>query len=302
MSGARQLLAGALGGAILIGLLAGSLLLSAGDARIAFQPSPTLPPATPSAPASPSLDTPVAATPTSGLAATSAPTLAPGGACPRPAGWLDYVVGPAEDLIGIATRFGIDPILLQVYNCLIDPIVTPGQIIFVPAAATATVTSSGVTPVPTVCGPPLYWTIYIVQRGDTLSSIARATGTTPQQLMLANCLDTSRIYPGQRLFVPRLPSPPPTRFAPPTWTPTRSPTPIDTFTPSPTVTLGFPTDSPTATSTPTWTWTPTPFPPTDTPTPSVSPSPIASPTFTPTVDVPPPTSTPMPTDTPSSTP
>jgi LysM repeat protein len=296
MSGARQLLAGVLGGAILIGLLAGGLLLSAGDARIAFQPSPTAPPATPSAP-TPPFDTPVvAATPTDSLAATSTPTLAPAGACPRPAGWLDYVVGPADNLAGIAAQLGVDPILLQVYNCLIDPIVAPGQIIFVPAPATATATLPGVTPIPTVCGPPLGWRIYIVQRGDTLSSIARATGTTPEQLMLANCLDTSRIYPGQRLFVPRLPFATPTRFAPPTWTstPTPSPTPIDTFTPSPTATFGFPTDTPT--------WTPTPFPPTDTPTPSESPTPIASPTFTPTVDVPPPTSTPMPTDTPSATP
>jgi LysM repeat protein len=68
------------------------------------------------------------------------------------------------------------------------------------------------TPTPTPCGPPAGWVIYIVQPGDTLFSLARNTGTTPDQLLLANCLTGSTIIAGQGIFVPRLP---PTRTSTP---------------------------------------------------------------------------------------
>ncbi|HLF25678.1 MAG TPA: LysM peptidoglycan-binding domain-containing protein [Anaerolineae bacterium] len=274
MSAFRQFLLGVLAGAIVIALIVGSVLLSAGDLSIAFRPSPTAPEATE--------PNPTPATPLDTLTPTVTPTLVPAGACPRPAGWIDHVVSAGEDLAAIAAQYQIDAALLQAYNCLIEPVIEPGQVIFVPPPPTATPTIQPVfTPIPTVCGPRLGWTIYIVQRGDTLASIARATGATVFELMLANCLDTDRIYAGQRLFVPRLPFPTPTR------TPFPSPTPLPSLTPSPTDTAIAPTPTPTPslppplpTDTPTVTPTGTP---TDTPTPIV----IASPTPTPTVDQPP---------------
>ncbi len=113
------------------------------------------------------------------------------------------------------------------------------------------------TATPTPCGPPFNWPVYVVQPGDTLFSIARASGTSLQQLMLANCLASDRIHVGQPLYVPRLPPAP-------TFTLTSTPTPSPTSTPTPSLT---PTRTPSATSTSTSTGTPTNTP-TTTPTPT----------------------------------
>ena len=44
--------------------------------------------------------------------------------------------------------------------------------------------------------------VYIVQRGDTLSGIARRFGTTVKAIMSTNMLTSTRIYVGQRLVIP----------------------------------------------------------------------------------------------------
>jgi LysM repeat protein len=52
---------------------------------------------------------------------------------------------------------------------------------------------------------------YVVQRGDTLGSIARRTDSTLEALIRANCLRNPRlIVAGETLFVPRTPDPRPT--------------------------------------------------------------------------------------------
>lgn len=88
------------------------------------------------------------------------------------------------------------------------------------ATNTATLTPT-LTHVP--CIPVTGWPVYTIQRGDTLYSIARRTGTLYKPLMKANCLTDTLIYPGQRLYVPRLPRP--TKTITPTNTPTSTPTP-----------------------------------------------------------------------------
>jgi hypothetical protein len=51
------------------------------------------------------------------------------------------------------------------------------------------------------------WPIYTVQSGDSLLTIAIATGSTTTELTIANCLpNPSLIFSGQQLRVPRLPS------------------------------------------------------------------------------------------------
>jgi LysM repeat protein len=70
------------------------------------------------------------------------------------------------------------------------------------ATATATMPES---PTPTPCTLRTYWPFLYVQRGDTLYSLARATGSTVDELMQANCLPDTRIVTGQLLYVPRLP-------------------------------------------------------------------------------------------------
>jgi len=86
----------------------------------------------------------------------------------------------------------------------------------VPAATAPFPTSLPATATATPCSQPAGWVIYVVQRGDTLSSLARKTGTTTAALMQANCLSTSAIYAGQRLYLPSHPSPTlPYRCGPP---------------------------------------------------------------------------------------
>ncbi len=292
-SPARQFLGGIAAGVLVIVLIVGGVLLSAGDAAIALLPTSTLPPDTPRPSPTP---TPRRETPTVRATPTDTPTLVPTGTCPRPAGWIDAVVGPGDDLAAIAARFNIDVVLLQVNNCLNAPTVSPGQILFVPPPPTATFAP---TLAPTLCGPPLGWQLYTVRPGDTLSSIARATGTTVPQLMLANCLDTDQIKIGQRLFVPRQPFPTATR--PPFFTPTPSPTPtviVSTLTPTPPA-IDTPTHTPTQTdtSTPVIVQTPT-LSPTVEVTPTDTPSPTPTETILPTPTLPPPTDTATPATTP----
>lgn len=53
------------------------------------------------------------------------------------------------------------------------------------------------------------WPVYVVQPGDTLGTIAQATGSTVNSLTSANCLSNPDLLSvGQRLRVPRLPLPP----------------------------------------------------------------------------------------------
>ncbi|HEU0293446.1 MAG TPA: LysM peptidoglycan-binding domain-containing protein [Anaerolineales bacterium] len=75
------------------------------------------------------------------------------------------------------------------------------------------------SPTPTTCALKTYWSFLFVQSGDTLSKLARATGSTVDELMQANCLPDTRIVAGQLLYVPRPP------FSPATLTATFSPVP-----------------------------------------------------------------------------
>jgi len=70
--------------------------------------------------------------------------------------------------------------------------------------ATPTITPTS-SPIPTVCVLKSYWYVYFVQGGDTLYGLARLTGSSVDELMLANCLPDTRIYKGQLLYLPRLP-------------------------------------------------------------------------------------------------
>lgn len=96
---------------------------------------------------------------------------------------------------------------------------TPTYTFTATAADTSTPTNTPL-PTPTACTPMYWWPVYLVQRGDTLFSIAGLTGSTVNELMLANCLLDSRIVAGGKLYVPRLPILTPTPTDTPTITPT----------------------------------------------------------------------------------
>ncbi len=133
------------------------------------------------------------------------------------------------------------------------PSPTPTQTPTPTHTATATPTASN-TPDMTAtrlasCIPPEDWEEYTIKRGDALFEIALATGSTVEELMLINCLETTVLSIGHRLWVPRLPA-----------TATVTPTPVSTET----ATLQPPAPKPSNTPvpiTPSRTPPPTPSPP-----------------------------------------
>jgi LysM repeat protein len=56
------------------------------------------------------------------------------------------------------------------------------------------------------CGLPLGWTLYTVQPGDTLESLAQSYNATIEVLIHANCLATQELIPGTRFYVPGPPA------------------------------------------------------------------------------------------------
>jgi len=112
-------------------------------------------------------------------------------------------------------------------------------------------------PPPTKCAPPPGWLPYIVLQGDTLYHLGQVYGIPFTDIQRANCLTSSNIHIGQRLYVPpwatRTPSP--TSILP-------SDTPSVPWYDTPTETIITETSTPTDTETASA--TPTPIPPTDT--------------------------------------
>lgn len=132
------------------------------------------------------------------------------------------------------------------------------------------------TPTDTPLDPPrwipcikrFYWSNYLVQPGDTLSTLAVATRSTAEELKQANCLADDRINYGQILYVPRLPSKTSTPSSTLTDTPSNTPTDTASATPM-TIT---PSVTPTYTPTPTATYSVTPITVTPSPTPTNPPT------------------------------
>jgi len=107
-------------------------------------------------------------------------------------------------------------------------------------STTTPIDTAMTVPATRTCIKRSYWSIYQVQAGDILIAISQATGTTVPELMLANCLPDTRIYAGQLLYVPRLPTYTLTLTS--SATPSVTQTATSTHTPTATV-----TDTPTAT-------------------------------------------------------
>ncbi len=131
---------------------------------------------------------------------TPTPTHTPGPqptGTPSPGGFY-YTVLSGDNLFRIALRFGTTVQAIAQANGIVNPrLIRVGQVLWIPSLQT---------------GTPH---VYIVQRGDTLYSIARRFGTTYQALAAANGIVNPRlIYVGQRLIIPDhdTPSPPSPRI------------------------------------------------------------------------------------------
>ncbi len=228
---------------VCIALLIGAFSLSLTEGNLHL-PAPTLPPTPTLLPTltllpaitltrqpSPSqVDSPTPLPPTWTATLPPPPTN-----CPPPLGWLPYIVQPGDTLDGLAQRYKKTSAEISQANCLGSAALLPGLVVYLPPLPTPTRT-------PVSCGAPRTWIIYIVQHGDTLYHLGQIYGIPYMDIQRANCLTSSTIHTGQRLYVPP--------WAPHTPTPTFTGSPTLTDTP----TYSFPpSDTPWAT----WTITPT---------------------------------------------
>ena len=118
---------------------------------------------------------------------------------PGPGGFY-YTVRPGDNLFRIALRFGTTiQAIVQANGIVNSRLIRVGQVLWIPSSGSG----------------PVNPTIYIVQWGDTLYSIARRFGTTWQALAAINGLrNPSLLYVGQRLIIPGSVSPGPTPTPP----------------------------------------------------------------------------------------
>ena len=103
-----------------------------------------------------------------------------------------YVTQPGDTLVSIAGRFGVSLSALEEANHVTNPnVLFSGQVLVIPG---------GEVPV----GVPIPFNRdYIVQRGDTLDSIAAHFGVSASELVEANHLTDPRLIElGQRLAIP----------------------------------------------------------------------------------------------------
>lgn len=133
-----------------------------------------------------------------------------------------------------------------------EPSATPAADTATPAAdattpAPTTIPSETPTPAPspTCAPPPEDWETYIVQRGEYLSMLAEDYGTTVDEIVANNCLDTTMIYTGQELLLPAAAQPEATEETPAAATATA--TPAETAVPTQEPTVEQPTPAPSAT-------------------------------------------------------
>ena len=78
---------------------------------------------------------------------------------------------------------------------------------FTPTLPTPTLpTPTQTIPPPTTCPPPAGWIAVSVQPGDTLAALAARYRSTPEQLLVSNCLFSSNLPIGSIVYVPYVPT------------------------------------------------------------------------------------------------
>ena len=103
-----------------------------------------------------------------------------------------YTVRSGDTLSGIASRYRVSVAELRRVNGLDTSRIYPGNTLTVPGSANTATENSGSSS-----------TTYRVRKGDTLSDIARQFGVSVKELRRLNRLNTSRIYPGDVLKIPK---------------------------------------------------------------------------------------------------
>ncbi len=112
-----------------------------------------------------------------------------------------YIVKKGDSISKIAAEHGIPMKVLLEKNSIKNPnSIRIGQKLKLPSGAKVSGShAEAAEPSPTQSGEDL--SVYIVQRGDSLSLISMRTGTTVKQLMKINNLKNANIRIGQKLYV-----------------------------------------------------------------------------------------------------
>ncbi|HHE71522.1 MAG TPA: LysM peptidoglycan-binding domain-containing protein [Chloroflexi bacterium] len=153
--------------------------------------------------------------------------------------WQEYTVAPGDTLLAIALRFGVPMAAIQLENDMgATTVVRQGDQLRIPPAAKWE-------------GIPVYWILYEVGSGETLSMIANRYALTVDTLLAANHLaDPDLLQPGQLLVLPLLTLATLEQPTAPVRTPTAEPT-VVTPVPSPSPAVESPADEvPVSTVTP----------------------------------------------------
>jgi putative chitinase len=123
-----------------------------------------------------------------GVLLPAAASAAPASAPTQQSDGFWYTVQRGDNLSRIAARYGTTVQAIMNANGLRTSVIQPGQVLFIPAGGG---------------GGGSCAQVHVVQRGDTLTQIARWYGVSVQQLVSANNIaNPSRIYVGQRLCIP----------------------------------------------------------------------------------------------------
>jgi LysM repeat protein len=206
MQALRQLGVGLIVAIVSVILVIGGIFLAMAEtlppAATPTQIPPTFPQSFPSPTATTTglavTETQASALPTMTGTASSTIAAAAPTSCTPPSGWNSITTSAGDTVYTLAQRYKTTAESLNAANCLTAADLPAGMALYVPPVPTVTV-------IP--CGPPFGWVrTYVVKRGDTLSSIARAFNVTYPQLQRGNCMGSSTtIYAGQRLWVPNIP-------------------------------------------------------------------------------------------------
>lgn len=112
---------------------------------------------------------------------------------------LTHIVQPGETLYRIGLLYGVPWTDIASANNLNDTTIYPGQTLTIPGQAAPATANDVSAPTPT----PAADSAYIVQRGDSLSAIARRYGVSLNDLIALNAIrNPALIYAGQRLLLP----------------------------------------------------------------------------------------------------
>ena len=111
----------------------------------------------------------------------------------KPENYINYTVKAGDSLYSIASKNDLTVQELKNYNNLTSNVLQIGQILKIPVVSTEEV-------------PIGKYSEYVVKSGDSLYSIGRKYGYTPQQLIDYNNLDSTILSVGQVLKIPTVSS------------------------------------------------------------------------------------------------